>query len=174
MLTWLENVTALSEKSEEVGAESDTEYIVRFFKERSFFAVPHVVDAEDYSSFQPRSRLFFAVSDEQRLSVNADVLVSFTTTVMAHVKLDVDDFATFEISPRMRSYWSSSVPLGCKSKRSKEGEGWIEKHMEIYHRYNVPWPARVAAIPGTEDLTEALSPRALERFRKTENHRSPG
>ncbi len=91
LMAFLENVTDLNEKPDADGdnSESDTDYILRFFKESDFYAFVHHVDAAAFGSPAARLRLYFVIIDRRRLTIQDPTAYNlFVSTVLTHMQSD--------------------------------------------------------------------------------------
>jgi len=161
-LASLENVPGLLEKTDEPGSLSDVEYIERYFEDNGFAVFCFRLYAEDHGSLAARDRLLFMIVNKDSIVILPGPLLSFANEVIAHMKTDVEPFSTFALSTKARAYWCDMVPHPGKNKRPKESDGWVDRHMEVFHKYQVPWPARSGLFD--EELRSILSDRAQDCF----------
>ena len=155
----LENVINLSEHDLNDSNISDTEYIVKFFQDTEYETFVFQVDAPSHGSPAARSRLYFELVDQRRYTVDRSSFSTFVMATLRHMQLEPEGFEKFQLSPSDREWWTHAVPHPQSAKRAKESEAWVEKHVEVFHRYGLAWPRRHKF---DEETTAVLSDRAQE------------
>lgn len=143
LVSILENVVELSEKTEDMSAESDLEFIIQDLDSIGFQTRCFRFNATAYGSRCDRERLYFVVVD-CRPGVASQRMFSLMANVLNAMKTEPASFDDFIIPDDALGDWAPPQEPP-KSKRSRENEAWVDRHMDIYREYDVYWPPQLSS-----------------------------